>query len=230
MNTRKQLLHLQFKKKQKDLFKIVAQFGLSSQEAINCSQELDKIIYQLQRLNDLKPMIEFLTYFHGNQDYLQCRDILEEHWQTIQPNDKKSVYVGLIHLAFGMYYYRAGNIIVAIEMLSNAVKLLKTDINDIDFIGIDGEKLILLLEDTVKELMEKKPFSPFEIPIINKHLKYLAMENCNKLGLQWFNLNHTPDNAINFKHKMHRSKVTDIRTQQLSFKANIQKLRLCGLL
>lgn len=224
MNTRKQFLQMKFNQKQQNLFKIVEIFGINSQEAIYCSQELDKIILQLQRLDDLKPLIEFLTYFHGNQDYNHCRNILEGHWKTILPNDKKCIYVGFIHLAIGMHHYRAKNRISAIEMLSNAIKLFTNDFDDLNFLGIDGEKLILSINLTLKNLLSKKPFAPFEIPIVNENLKFVAMENCIKHGFTWFNPNSYLKTTNKQKLRSY-DHVFEKTNYQLNFKANIQKQR-----
>ncbi|MDF2536963.1 MAG: hypothetical protein K0R18_3125 [Bacillales bacterium] len=220
----------QFDQRQKDLFKIVNLFGLSSQEAINCSQDLDKIVIKMQKLSDLKPMIEYLTYFHGNQDYFTCHDIFEEQWKKIHPIDKKSVYVGFIQLAVGMYHYRASNFIGAIEMLTNAAKILKNEIDDVYFLGIDGEKLNQLIFKTLRDLMRKRPFSPIEIPIINNSLKSEAIENCNKLGFKWFDPNYEPSINIILKHKLRdRSKIIEKRAQKMKLKTSENNLTFCGL-
>lgn len=229
MKTRKQQLLVQFNQKQQDLFQIVNQLGLDSKEAIVCSQELDSIVIQLQRLDDLKPLIEFLTHFHGNQDYFHCYKILEEHWRTIFPIDKKSAYVGFYQLALGMYHYRANNVIGAIEMLSNAANILKTEAEDVVFLGIDAEKLNLFVFDALKNVMRKRPFSPIEIPIVNKTLKLNAKNNCKKLGFQWFNSNYKPDIKLIYKHKLlDRSNIIEKNTQQLKFKANLNKVSFIG--
>lgn len=230
MKSTKIKLSEQFDQKQQDLFNIISLFGHCSQLAINCSQELDEIVIKLQRLNDLKPMIEYLTYFHGNQDYFACHDIFEERWKKIHPIDKKSVYVGFIQLAVGMYHYRASNFIGAIEMLTNAAKILKNEIEDVYFLGIEGEKLNQLIYITLRNLMRKRPFSPIEIPIKNNSLKSEAIENCNKLGFNWFDPNYVPDVNIVFKHKLRdRSKIIEKRAQKLKLKTSVNIIKFCGL-
>lgn len=225
MKIRKQQLLVQFKQKQQNLFDIAEHLGLDSKEAIICSQELDSIVIQLQRLDDLKPLIEFLTHFHGNQDYFHSHKVLEKHWRTIFPIDKKSVYVGFFQLAIGMYHYRAKNSIGAIEMLSNASNILKNEAEDVTFLGFDAEKLNQLIVEALKNVMRKRPFSPIEIPILNKMLKLNAINNCKKLGFQWCNPNYTPDIKLIYKHKLlERSDLIQKRTQHLKIKANFNKV------
>ena len=229
MKTRKQQLLVQFNQKQQALFHIASQLGLDSKEAIVCSQELDNIVLKLQKLDNLKPMIEFLTYFHGNQDYFHCHTILKEHWRIIFPMEKNSVYVGFFQLAIGMHHYRANNIIGAIEMLSNASNILKNEVEDVAFLGIDAEKLNILMNEVLRNLMRKRPYSSIEIPISNKMLKLNALKNCKELGFQWFNTSYIPDIKLIFKHKLRdRSNFIQKRTQQMKFRANSQKVKLSG--
>ena len=66
-------------------------------------------------MNFPQKYIEYLVHFHGDRDYFECHEILEEYWKKIDNGNKESIWVGLIQLAVANYHHRRKNLTVPKE-------------------------------------------------------------------------------------------------------------------
>ena len=84
--------------------------------------------------------IEFLMYFHGNRDYFECHEVLEEYWKEVDPGNRSSHWVGLIQVAVGFYHYRRGNLAGALRTFHKAIKNIESNHNELIRLGIHSRK------------------------------------------------------------------------------------------
>ncbi|MGX1900851.1 DUF309 domain-containing protein [Thermolongibacillus altinsuensis] len=111
--------------------------------------------------------IDYLVYFHGDRDYFECHEILEEHWKK----SGERVWIGLIQLAVAFYHERRGNRNGAKRLLEKAILLLTAEKEAIRSLGLDEEKLLALLVTRQKDIEANVPYKDVELPFRDQHLK-----------------------------------------------------------
>ncbi|MBE4910347.1 DUF309 domain-containing protein [Bacillus luteolus] len=162
---------------------------------------------------------QFLFHFHGDRDYFECHEVLEEYWKEDAPPERKQYWVGLIQLAVGLYHQRRENFSGAYRMIKNSLSIIKTEEKMILKLGIDYQKLITLLEERLSEIKLKKPYTSINLPITDNNLLTDCIQNCKKQGLQWGLTNAPTDEYIINKHKLRdRSDVIEERDRQMEIK------------
>ncbi|MFC0271532.1 DUF309 domain-containing protein [Metabacillus herbersteinensis] len=129
--------------------------------------------------------IDYLVHFHGDRDYFECHEVLEEHWKEDPPKDRKLYWVGLIQIAVGLYHQRRGNFPGAKRMMANAIRILESEEVAIIKLGLHNEKLIGQLKQRFEEITLKKPYRSLNLPISDPELIKLCITSCNKLNLVW---------------------------------------------
>ena len=97
--------------------------------------------------------IDFLVHFHGDRDYFECHEILEEFWKEIDSKNKHSIWVGLIQLAVANYHHRRGNFNGALKTLQKSLHIFTLDEMKLCKLGIDP---ILLFKQMNQELSNIK--------------------------------------------------------------------------
>ncbi len=162
---------------------------------------------------------QFLFHFHGDRDYFECHEVLEEYWKEDAPSERKQYWVGLIQLAVGLYHQRRENFSGAYRMIKNSLSIIKTEEKTILKLGIDYQKLITLLEERLNEIKLKQPYTSINLPITDNNLLTDCIQNCEKQGLQWGITNEAIDEYIINKHKLRdRSDVIEERDRQREIK------------
>ncbi|MBT2677651.1 DUF309 domain-containing protein [Bacillus sp. ISL-35] len=129
--------------------------------------------------------IQYLAHFHGDRDYFECHEILEEYWKATDAGNKQSIWVALILLAVSNYHHRRKNFSGALRTLSKAIELFAADMQAIRRLGIDPELLIESLGKRRKNLLNKVPYTSFNLPIFDAELKKLCLEECKQNGFTW---------------------------------------------
>jgi len=132
-----------------------------------------------------KSYIQYLAHFHGDRDYFECHEILEEYWKATDPGNKKSVWVGLILLAVSNYHYRRKNAAGAIRTLRKSLEIFSQAKQSCLRLGIDHGALIELLNKREKNLLNNKPYSSFNLPISDPEVVKLCHEECKENGFIW---------------------------------------------
>ncbi|WP_456274175.1 DUF309 domain-containing protein [Bacillus sp. AK031] len=112
--------------------------------------------------------LQFLNHFHGDRDYFECHEVLEEYWKEVDPGNRKSVWVGLIQVAVGFYHFRRDNRKGAYRMISKGKKLLGDHIDSLADLGIDPQKLQVLLEDTLININSEAAYQSIDLPLIGE--------------------------------------------------------------
>lgn len=165
--------------------------------------------------------IDYLIYFHCERDYFECHEVLEEHWKSDQPNQRKPYWVGLIQIAVGLYHHRRGNFQGALKMISNAITLLENDRKAILSLGIHSEELLALLIKRKGEIADKKTYYSINLPINDKELLRRCQGRCETSTFNWGQESDLSNEFLIQKHiKRNRSAVIDERNQQLELRKN----------
>ncbi|TYS18995.1 DUF309 domain-containing protein [Rossellomorea vietnamensis] len=154
--------------------------------------------------------LDFLIHFHCDRDYFECHEVLEEYWKETDPGNRESVWVGLIQIAVGFYHYRRENRSGAVRILRKGTNILKQHPNSLKSLGIDFDKLLPLLEETLKNIVSGIDYQSIDLPL-NEELTQLCEQECRKIG----KLDVIPDSIIHRHALRDRSDVIKMRKEAL---------------
>jgi uncharacterized protein len=129
--------------------------------------------------------IQYLAHFHGDRDYFECHEILEEYWKATDAGNKKSIWVALILLAVSNYHHRRKNFSGATRTLIKAMEIFADDKEATSRLGIDPELLSGTLSKRKEDLLNRLPYTSFNLPVCDSELKKLCHEECRKNGFTW---------------------------------------------
>lgn len=157
--------------------------------------------------------VQYLVHFHGDRDWFECHEILEEYWKD-HPNDKRSrTWVGLIQVAVGLYHQRRGNRAGAMKMLESAERNL--DLIEMSGLGLDPERTIQLIQQRRQEVElsdEMKPFVDLNLPIVDPILMQQCIAICRELGTEWQAASRMEEPELLHRHTLRdRSDVIEAR-------------------
>ncbi|MFD1707094.1 DUF309 domain-containing protein [Siminovitchia sediminis] len=153
------------------------------------------------------PYIEFLTHFHGDRDFFECHEILEEHWKR-SGTEKGSVWVGLIQVAVGFYHYRRGNKKGAYKMMDKAYNIFIQRKAEVHSLGLDHRELIIMIQQSYMEIQADLPYQAKDLPIIDLELLTVCKERVRSCGWIWGNKDDFHEEIIH-KHVL-RKKIPSI--------------------
>lgn len=163
-----------------------------------------------------KAYIQYLSHFHGDRDYFECHEVLEEHWKQNPPHMRKRYWVGFIQLAVALYHQRRGNYNGAYKMIKSAISILKDERESIEGLGLSYEKLLQQLKALLYEIKLQNVYTSIDLPIIDPNLLTTCIDYCNSLGVEWKQRENPANEAIIHKHKMRdRSDIVNERLTQL---------------
>ncbi|MEH7107402.1 DUF309 domain-containing protein, partial [Bacillus sp. JJ1764] len=121
--------------------------------------------------------ISYLVHFHGDRDYFECHEILEEYWKNTEPGNKESVWVGLILLAVSCYHHRRGNFAGAVKTLEKAIPIFESKPNMIQQLGLNCHDLNLMLKERLSDIKDRHIYKSLNLPIADTAL----LQTCVKL-------------------------------------------------
>jgi predicted metal-dependent hydrolase len=173
-----------------------------------------------------RAFIDYLLHFHCERDYFECHEVLEEHWKTDPPKMRKKYWVGLIQVAVGLYHQRRGNFTGALRMISNSIQLLENDRQAIEKLGLHSEELIKELKKRKNEILDKRSYYSFNIPINDQELLHICQMQCKDSHKLWGKDSDLSDEYLIHKHiKRNRSTVIEERYQQLELRRRSRNSR-----
>ncbi|RSD27306.1 DUF309 domain-containing protein [Mesobacillus subterraneus] len=165
--------------------------------------------------------IQYLAHFHGDRDYFECHEILEEYWKATDAGNKKSVWVGLILLAVSAYHHRRDNFSGANRTLEKAAEIFSADFNSLNRLGINPVALAETLKKRKKLLRNRMPYSSFNLPIDDPDLIKLCQEECKQNGFSWGDKSDLEDQDLIHRHAFRdRSDVISDRQMALEERKN----------
>ncbi len=147
-----------------------------------------------------KAFIQYLVHFHGDRDYFECHEVLEEYWKDVEPGNKDSIWVGFIQLAVSSYHYRRGNLAGALRMHNKSAMILTNQAQSCIGLGIDHHKLIKLMLERKARIVTIQPYTSMNLPINNPELLAQCLEECEKQNLVWGSPSNMDDQNLVNKH------------------------------
>lgn len=184
-------------------------------------------------MNYPQAYIDYLVHLHAGRDFFECHEILEDYWREEQNPDLKKLWHGMIQIAVALYHERRGNVSGALKVLQRALK--HVDYPDLDRIGIDGEELLLQLNERKQKWLSeaedsrevksdgsagqgtkptgaheqrervKREYTDLNMSFLDTSLKRQCIDRCRELGLVWGSLSDMRDDALINKH-LHRDR------------------------
>lgn len=103
--------------------------------------------------------IQFLIHFHGDYDYFECHEILEEYWKTKPRGNRDYYLVGLIQIAVSLYHQRRANWNGSTKMMKSAITILEKSGVPLQRLGINQVQLLSLLNERLQSIHKKNVFT-----------------------------------------------------------------------
>ena len=129
--------------------------------------------------------IDYLVYFHGERDYFECHEVLEEYWKKDQRGERNMYWVGLIQIAVSLYHQRRGNYKGAGRMMKNAIGIVTNNQESVCQLGLDYEELLTVLKERLKEIENHTPYQSLNLPLLDDMLKDKCINLCSLKGHSW---------------------------------------------
>jgi len=148
--------------------------------------------------------IQYLIHFHGDRDYFECHEILEEYWKGIDPGNKESVWVGLIQLAVSCYHHRRQNFVGAKKTLDKAIRILTKEKKRIADLGLDWEILHQIVMTRMSMIVKEESYVSFNLPLTDRILEKECEKLAKKHDLSWGS-----DSDFTNINLIHRHKLRD---------------------
>lgn len=142
--------------------------------------------------------IDYLAEFHGSRDYFECHEILEDHWKKDNPGERKLYWVGLIQLAVALYHQRRNNFAGAERLMANSIRILVSEKDAVESLGLDYSRFIKLLRKTYQKIKAHSPYESIMLPITDESLIKACRKQCEKSRMSGEQTIHpTPSSLIN---------------------------------
>jgi predicted metal-dependent hydrolase len=163
--------------------------------------------------------IRYLVHFHGDRDYFECHEILEEYWKNKDRGNKDSVWVGLIQLAVSCYHHRRSNFTGAKKTLEKAMVILKKEEQCLNSLGLNKIKLFSILKERHIGIEKNQPYTSFNLPINDPRLAQQCQTDCIKLGFIWCDHSNLNNKSLINRHKL-RDRTSIIQARLYALKRN----------
>ncbi|MBM7651496.1 DUF309 domain-containing protein [Neobacillus cucumis] len=166
-----------------------------------------------------KEYIQFLAHFHGDRDYFECHEILEEYWKKNDKKNKTSIWVGLILLAVSTYHHRRNNFNGAKRTLEKAITIFESNPNHVSILGLEPQKLSVLLIERLNMITNHQKYNSFNLPIYDRSLLESGKKLCKKNGFDWGKESDILNNNLVHRHiSRDRTSVIEERIQSLKLR------------
>ncbi|GAB7386879.1 DUF309 domain-containing protein [Bacillaceae bacterium] len=160
-------------------------------------------------------LIDYLVHFHGDRDYFECHEILEEYWKSLPKNEKGDVWVGLIQIAVALYHQRRGNYAGARKMFAAALRRLRAQ--ELNRLGLGGERLLSLLHRRMKAVEQKEAYDDLNLPIDDENLLQRCKDRAREWNIPWLAGSDLENEFLLHKHALRdRSEVSKTREEALA--------------
>lgn len=149
-----------------------------------------------------KAWIQYLCHFHGDRDYFECHEVLEEYWKK-KGGGRNSIWVGWIQLAVGFYHYRRGNNRGALRTLKKAQRIFSSHGPDIEALGCDYHALQSLLSREIQLIEQDTPsYKSIVLPIKDEQLLTTCKRWCSEQQVTWGSSSPSTNEALIHRHKL----------------------------
>lgn len=129
--------------------------------------------------------VEYLARFHGDRDFFECHELLEEYWKEHPESPYRQAWVGLIQAAVGLYHQRRGNVSGAVKSFAGSIR--NSDPTLLSELGIDAEAWLKRLEARRALLLNDSNvlYEDLDIPLKDKGLAERCCKRAEELGFRW---------------------------------------------
>ncbi|RKD26808.1 hypothetical protein BEP19_16560 [Ammoniphilus oxalaticus] len=156
--------------------------------------------------------IKYLAHFHGDRDFFECHEVLEEYWKSLP--EREPIWVVLIQIAVGLYHHRRGNYGGAIKMLNSTfTRMTKADV---ERVGLDYHRLTEMIKQRIEAVEQGEAYFDLNLPISDPTLEELAEAECAAHGWSWFAPSSMEDALIHRHALRNRSDVIQARAEKLA--------------
>ncbi|MBT2686955.1 DUF309 domain-containing protein [Bacillus sp. ISL-47] len=160
--------------------------------------------------------IKFLVHFHGDRDYFECHEVLEEYWKSVDRNNKTSHWVGLILMAVSFYHHRRENFQGAERTLRKGISILENQPAEMTKLGLEAGQLIEGLKNRLQAIKSGGNYTSFNLPIEDPILQAKCIKVCTGQGFNWGDNSNLDDENLVHRHKKRdRSEVLKERFEAL---------------
>lgn len=129
--------------------------------------------------------IDYLAHFHGDRDYFECHEILEEYWKEVDNRNKQSLWVGFIQIAVSSYHHRRNNFLGAKKTMQKAALILSNYEEEVTRLGIDFQQLLKDINKQQTEITDHHPYKSYSFPLIDHALLEEVKKACTTKGFRW---------------------------------------------
>ncbi|SEM86771.1 hypothetical protein SAMN05192533_106175 [Mesobacillus persicus] len=147
-----------------------------------------------------KAFIQYLVHFHGDRDYFECHEILEEYWKEKDPGNKESIWVAFIQLAVSQYHYRRGNYSGALRTHDKAAMIFSNEGGKCQELGINYQALLELLVERRTSILARTPYKSMNLPLSDKSIINQCRKFCLQQGLIWGRESNILDQSLINRH------------------------------
>jgi predicted metal-dependent hydrolase len=163
--------------------------------------------------------VDFLVYFHGERDYFECHEVLEDYWKEDERGDRKIHWVGLIQIAVSLYHHRRNNFNGAKRMMKSAITILEQEENAISHLGLHHRRLLITLNERFEQMKNNIEYTSLNLPIVDQSLLEHCKKACLQAGCQFGDPSNIDNTALIHKHSLRdRNDVLLEREKQLELK------------
>lgn len=166
-------------------------------------------------MNYPQPYIDYLLYFHGQRDFFECHEVLEEYWK--QGDGQEHMWVGLIQLAVSLYHYRRGNVVGAKRMMETAIHNIRE--HPVSTLSLDQNILLNQMNEIIRCCELGQPYTDINLPINDADLLKKCYQLSQERGLSWGASSNLNDSLLIHKHKLRdRTEVILERNKRLALR------------
>lgn len=163
-------------------------------------------------MNFPQEYIDFLVHFHGDRDYFECHELLEDYWKSVDSRNKDSVWVGLIQLAVSNYHHRRNNFNGAKRTLEKSAHILFENKEKLEELDMDTNNLLPRIEEHLSRIKKHQLYYSYQLPL-SKELTTLCIQRSKELGLVWGSKSNMEDKTVIHRH-MRRDRLPVIEERQ----------------
>lgn len=144
--------------------------------------------------------IQYLIHFHGDRDYFECHEILEDYWKKQDYGNKKSIWVGFIQLAVSAYHHRRGNFDGAKKTMEKAIAIFSHEKKAVNHLGLNNELFFFILDERFSQIEHKINYESFNFPISDPSLIQRCKSLCKEQGLVWCSKSDLSNHNLLHRH------------------------------
>ena len=163
--------------------------------------------------------IDFLAHYHGDRDYFECHELLEDYWKKTDSRNKDSIWVGFILLSVSAYHHRRSNFNGAERTLMKALKIFELQAVSLTKLGLNKVDFSHLLNRQISALQNGESYRSISLPLCDPVLFELAKKACEQKGFIWGSQSDLNNNLLVHRHKFRdRSGIIEERIQLLKMR------------